>query len=396
MNKPAINVAHRRVRTRGLHVLIFLALALTSASATVIQTVEVYGHTAAPYAGIPLQWTSFILDTTVSPVPAVLVLHPGGYKTGNAGPPGVCTDLATSGFVAFATEYRLAPPGGTASNEMGNPPHPTPAQNDLGDDGHYPEQTTDVQMAIRAARADSRCNGKVYLVGGSAGASHSLYMAATGTRGDDQPDLIVLCSTGVSHLSDPNLMNIGLVTGETDPNQACLNYIPGVDPADLASRNWTPYTSTLDTASPWTYLKGANFAPRAMPPMFILISSEDSIGIPTSTGINILSYAADNSVNAVTEVGTNGLVPRLQALGWMQSTSPVPQNRCFKFNVWPVGAHEHAFAYWSASGNSDVPVGAKQTIITWLQAGVPTPLPTPTQTYLSGKARARVAVRRGS
>ena len=86
---------------------------------------------------------------------------------------------------------------------MNRPQHPPPSQNTVFpiDDGHYPEQTTDIQMAIRAARQDPRCNGLVYCVGGSAGASHSVYMAARGTPGDEMPDLIV-CFSGPYDFAD--------------------------------------------------------------------------------------------------------------------------------------------------------------------------------------------------
>ena len=74
---------------------------------------------------------------------------------------------------------------------MNSPPHPFPGQNDIHDDGHYPEQTNDVRDAIIHYRNDPRSNGEVVVIGGSAGGSHSLYLAATGTPGNDMPDLAV-------------------------------------------------------------------------------------------------------------------------------------------------------------------------------------------------------------
>lgn len=69
---------------------------------------------------------------------------------------------------------------------MNSPRHPFPGRNVIDD--------TDVQMTVRAARRDPRCNGLVYCVGESAGVPHSAYTAATGTPGDDQSDLVALCS----------------------------------------------------------------------------------------------------------------------------------------------------------------------------------------------------------
>src|SRR6476646_2090345 len=120
------------------------------------QTFEQYGTTDT---GVALRWKAFTPGDGL-PHPAILVLHPGGFKSGNPGPDFVSEDLAAAGFVAFSTEYRLSPP----HNDMNAAVHGPMAQDSVFpvDDGHYPEQTTDVQMAIRAARIDPRCDGHVY------------------------------------------------------------------------------------------------------------------------------------------------------------------------------------------------------------------------------------------
>jgi hypothetical protein len=101
---------------------------------------------------------------------------------------------------------------------MNAPNHLAPSQDTVipADEGHYPEQTTDVQMAIRAARRDPRCDGRVYGVGGSAGASHALYVTATGTPGDYQFDLVVFLS-GVYDLADVAWLTDPCVPGEGCP-----------------------------------------------------------------------------------------------------------------------------------------------------------------------------------
>jgi acetyl esterase/lipase len=104
-----------------------------------------------------------------------IVIHGGGYRSG-AMETSVAQDLAQYGFMSVAIEYRLAPP----HLEMNSPTHPFPGQNDIQDDGHFPEQTDDVRDAIVHYRYDPRSNGQVVVVGGSAGASHGLYLAATG------------------------------------------------------------------------------------------------------------------------------------------------------------------------------------------------------------------------
>ena len=128
----------------------------------------------------------------------VIAIHGGGYSRKDA------NKRRTGRFAVWilgvAIEYRLAPP----HIEMNSPTHPFPGQNDIQDDGHYPEQTDDVRDAIVHYRNDPRSNGEVVVIGGSAGGSHSLYLAATGTPGLDMPDLAVLLSCGISNLADPN------------------------------------------------------------------------------------------------------------------------------------------------------------------------------------------------
>ena len=119
------------------------------------------------------------------------------------------------GFMGVAIEYRLAPP----HTEMNTPAHPFPGQNDIHDDGHYPEQTDDVRDAIIHYRNDPRSNGEVVVIGGSAGGSHSLFSATTGTPGYDMPDLAVLLSGGASNLTDPNGWALDCVGGEACPPQ---------------------------------------------------------------------------------------------------------------------------------------------------------------------------------
>src|SRR6266853_172579 len=104
---------------------------------------------------------------------AVIVIHGGGYSSGGM-ETSVAQDLSQYGFMGVAIEYRLAPP----HTEMNSPTHPFPGQNDIHDDGYYPEQTDDVRDAIVYYRNDPRSNGEVVVLGGTVGGSHSLYVAA--------------------------------------------------------------------------------------------------------------------------------------------------------------------------------------------------------------------------
>ena len=259
--------------------------------------------------------------------------------------------------MGVAIEYRLAPP----HIPMNSPAHPFPGQNDIHDDGHYPEQTDDVRDAIVHYRNDPRSNGQVVVIGGSAGGSHSLYLAATGTPGYDMPDLAVLLSCGVSNLADPNQYALDCIEGETCPHEAVANYLHIPDPAPRP-----PIGSDLalaQDASPtqWMHV--------GMCPFWAMCSSKDSLGIPTSTGFNIHSYNPDNT-EGVLENGENGIVPRALAIGLRESTARVPEAGSFKATIVDVSVHSHSFDYWDQ---------VKSDVIPWISSPIP-PSPRPTAT----------------
>jgi len=337
---------------------------------------EKYGTTST---GVDLYWTAYVPADGLRH-PAVIVLHPGGYKAGDAGPLNVAEDMGNAGFLGLAVEYRLAPP----HDPMDSPSHPVPGQNDVEpvDDGHYPEQTDDVQLAIRTARADPRCNGLVYCVGGSAGGSHTAFMATTGTAGDDMPDLVAILSCGVSNLFDPNLWPLVCNDTETCPSGAIANYLNIANSFPFAPLGVD--LATAQAASPVTYIHSG------MPPMFILCSDKDSLGIPTSTGVSINSYNSDGTIGPL-EVGINGLIPKLLLGGYIESDSDVPVANTFREWIVPVTEHAHAFEYWyfPFDGIPGHPTVAT-TIINWLKGGPPTSSPPPTKDLLNVSTRTDV------
>lgn len=190
---------------------------------------EVYG-TASD--GTVLHWDVYT-PTTPGPWPAVLVIHGGGFFSGSptSSPESVvcAQDLAAAGYLALSIEYRLAPPG------------MLPGQTSLG---IFPDQTSDVKLAVRTARNDPRCNGQVGAIGGSAGGYHTAYAASTGTRGDDRIDVGVSLS-GAYDLSDfsPS-QNITAFT-------KFVTALVGVTTADTAAlRNASPAWVLDRTVSP--------------------------------------------------------------------------------------------------------------------------------------------------
>lgn len=144
-------------------VLLCATLLVASTSLARSQTTETYGIAAD---GAILQWNVYA-PTTPEPWPTVLVIHGGGFQGGTRADAGlipVAKDLASAGYLALSIEYRLAPPGSIAGQTS---------------TGQKMEQYEDVQMAVRAARADTRGNGKVAAVGGSAGGTHATWIALT-------------------------------------------------------------------------------------------------------------------------------------------------------------------------------------------------------------------------
>ena len=118
---------------------------------------------------------------TPTPRPAVLVIHGGSWYSG--GPfddEYVCNQIAAAGYLTVAVNYELAPDGYIP----GQPCHtddPTALGWRLG------EQLKDIEAQIGAMLEDTRCNGKIGLVGGSAGATLAL-LAAFDTHTDPLVD----------------------------------------------------------------------------------------------------------------------------------------------------------------------------------------------------------------
>ena len=212
----------------------------TASIADFTATTEVFG-TASD--GTILHWVAYTPSGT-GPWPAVLVIHGGNFIGGSPdGSPELIAcaqDLANAGYLALSIEYRLAPPGSLLGQVS---------------EGRFPDQTNDVKLAVRSARADPRCNGQVGAVGGSAGGSHTAFVAATGTIGEDRIDVGVSLS-GAYDFTDFS-PNPKLETFTKD----VINYV-GVPATD---------TAALRAASP-AWLVDATIAP-----LYLVNTIEDSM-----------------------------------------------------------------------------------------------------------------------
>jgi acetyl esterase/lipase len=228
MNHPLLSRLSKRLLAAAASLLV-LAAARQPAQAVVKEPSEFF---ATADDGTPLHWTVYTPEGT-GPWPAVLVIHGGNFNAGTptSSPDSITCgrDLAAAGYIAFSVEYRLAPPGRLEGQVS---------------DGHFPDQPNDIRLAVLAARFDSRCNGQVGSVGGSAGGYETAFMAGTGTAGVDRLDVGVSLS-GVYDCSDfsPD-PNLGIFT------KSVLNYL-----------NVTIFEiDALRAASP-AYLVDSNTAP---------------------------------------------------------------------------------------------------------------------------------------
>ncbi len=114
-------------------------------------------------------------------------------------------------------------------------------------------------MAVRAARADSRCNGKVGAVGGSAGATHAAYLSTVGTSGDDKLDVAV-CLSAAYDFSDYSSL---------------YDYRPEAGTFRL---NVTNYVNTTETDSAGLYAASpVAFVTWDISPLFIISTDNDSM-----------------------------------------------------------------------------------------------------------------------
>jgi len=224
-------------------------------------------------AGTYLRWDRYTPTFGGPTWPTVLVMHGGGYKTGSRGPYFVAQDLQAAGFLALAADYRLAPTHTTM-----------PQQVDPPSDGRPPQQTTDMQTAIRAARADSQCNGQVAIVGFSAGASHGSWWSLIGT-GSDKPDALVGCS-GVYDDDNSDLLSIPQDLSDI------TNYI------NMAHGN-PAFDATAKAASPyWLTATGS------MPPFLMFNSTAETIPVSVFNNMVAKMTALGGTVESHLRTGT--------------------------------------------------------------------------------------------
>jgi len=190
--------------------------------------------------GTPLKWKVFP-GAGSGPHPALLVIHGGDFNMTPGSPKTIqsARDAAAAGFNAFLVEYRLSPPSALAGQKS---------------NGRYPDQTNDLKLAVREARKYPGGNGKVGAIGGSAGGSHDVYLAATGTKGDDRLDAAVALS-GVYDFADKRSLGLQRF------RRIVENYVGSSSPEDL--RKASPITYVDASVAPLYVIASDN---GTMPP----------------------------------------------------------------------------------------------------------------------------------
>ena len=157
--------------------------------------------TDGPNPNFNLKWDVY-LPPTPGRYPAVLVIFGGEFKDGNRSEvAAIAAYLASYGFVALAIDYRVDKPNPRTGQQF--PVYAPPA---------VPNQPGDIKLAVTAARIGvipsgnsiirNWITGQVGAVGGSSGASHALWCAATGSLSADKLNAAVLFS-GAYEFDDP-------------------------------------------------------------------------------------------------------------------------------------------------------------------------------------------------
>src|SRR5882724_6002276 len=116
--------------------------------------------------GARLDRTVYVPDPVLfpGPRPGFIIFTSSGFSEDKRSPQkqNWLADLATRGIIAYAPTVRLD-----------DPAHWIPGQTV---NGTYPTQINDAKRAVLSAYADTRCDGRVMVGGGSGGASLAAYL----------------------------------------------------------------------------------------------------------------------------------------------------------------------------------------------------------------------------
>jgi len=202
------------------------------------QTIERYG--VAPDGSI-LQW-SLYQPSGQGPWPGVILVHGGGFRSGEPETSewNICKkaalDLVNKGYLCVEITYRLAPNGLILNQPRTFNGRTTGIAAGPNADQTIHDQMDDVRTAIHVLRNLPECDGRVFGIGGSAGGTHAIFAALTGTAGDDKLDAAV----GLSGAYQFDDFLAGYNTFQSDVTNYCgvsISY-PNIASLRMASPAW--------------------------------------------------------------------------------------------------------------------------------------------------------------
>lgn len=185
------------------------------------------------------------------PVPAILMIHGGGWRQGDKAEErtaAICATLAENGYAVFSTNYRL----NVGYRDEANKLHLTEVA--------WPQNFADCKSAVRFLRREAEQFGidpaRIGVMGCSAGGHLALLVGATSESAE--------------------MNKLGLHLEESNAVSCIVNFY-GV--ADLAGKRLTPFTGSdpkatggsVRAASPMTYFS------KSTPPIFIAHGTEDKV-----------------------------------------------------------------------------------------------------------------------
>jgi acetyl esterase/lipase len=185
------------------------------------------------------------------PVPAVLMIHGGGWRQGDKAEErtaAICATLAENGYAVFSTNYKL----NVGYRDDVNKLHLTEVA--------WPQNFADCKSAVRFLRREAKRFGidpaRIGVMGCSAGGHLALLVGATTGHGE--------------------MNKLGLYPEESS-EVSCVVDFYGV--ADLKGKRITPFTGSdrkaaealEPVASPVTYFS------KSMPPVFIAHGTDDKV-----------------------------------------------------------------------------------------------------------------------
>lgn len=266
------------------------------------------------------------------PWPIIVIVHGGAFSQGSMNNVAVqALDMQTAGYLALAINYRLGL--GLITNQPATFDYGAGTRR-TGVDGptsNIHDELDDVRAAIVAARADSHCNGKVFLLGGSAGGTLCMMAALTGTVGTTKPDAVV-CLSGSYDGSDVSGLRVPTPPAVAPFTEAWETHVN----VTIETTPSAPSITSIQNASP-VYQTIAN-----IPHMLLICSANDPIQPQQLPD----------------------MVTTLTALGITFVDYPTTGN--YQKNVCP--GKKHSWDYWldpAATGDS---VTVKQEVIAWFNS----------------------------